>query len=292
MKTLTVITTTYNREYCLKQLYDSLVGQPCKDFIWLIIDDGSTDNTKSIVEKWKRENVIEIEYHYKPNGGMHTARNYAYQMVSTELNTIIDSDDWMAPNAVEKIISFWNENKKDEYAGIIALNCDTSGHILGTRLPHGIKSCSYKDFWKKYKMKGDKKLVYRSELTKLFPYPEFEGEKFYPASYKFYQIDKKYDMLLLNETICVVDYSDNSMTRDKYSQYKTCAFSFMHYRKEMIKLNLGIKSNIKNMIHYVMETSIAKCKFDREILKNPLFFLCFIPGKLFHAYLKNTNRKY
>lgn len=82
------------------------MGQPCKDFIWLIIGDGSTDNTKSIVEKWKRENVIEIEYHYKSKGGMYTARNYAYQVVSTELNTIIVSDDWIVPNAVEKIISF------------------------------------------------------------------------------------------------------------------------------------------------------------------------------------------
>ena len=93
LKTLTVITTTYNRAYCLEQLYQSLISQQNNDFIWLVIDDGSTDNTKELIDKWQHEGLVEIEYYYKQNGGMHTARNLAYEKVHTELNTIIDSDE-------------------------------------------------------------------------------------------------------------------------------------------------------------------------------------------------------
>ena len=292
MKRITVITTTFNRAYCLKKLYDSLVEQKCKNFIWLIIDDGSTDNTKQIVENWKNNNLIEIEYVYKENGGMHTARNLAYRLVHTELNTIIDSDDWMAPDAVENIISYWDNNKDNRFAGMITLNRDPDGRIIGSDLPKGINFCSYKDFWKKYHMKGDKKLVYRSELTKQFPYPEYENEKFYPAATKFYLIDQSYYMLVCDITTCIVDYNDNSMTRDKYAQYKTCANSFMDYRKVMIGIDLGLKENTKNMIHYIMEMSIAKAKPDQTLLKMPLFYFCYIPGKLFYRYITRTKKKY
>lgn len=292
MKTLTVITTTYNRANCLDKLYNSLLDQECKDFVWLVIDDGSTDDTKTKIEEWKKDDLIEIQYAYKENGGMHTARNLGYKMVNTELNTIIDSDDWMAPDAVRKIIDFWNKNKDDKYAGIITLNRDPSGDVIGTDLPDNLKSCSYKDFWKKYHMQGDKKLVYRSELTKLYPYPEFDGEKFYPAASKFYQIDGTYDMLIANITTCIVDYNEDSMTRNKYAQYKNCPKSFLHYRRLMMNYNLGVIDNIKNMILYIMALCVAKERVDRTIPNKKLFCLCYLPGKVFYHYIMNTNKKY
>lgn len=292
MKTLTVITTTYNRAYCLEQLYQSLISQQNNDFIWLVIDDGSTDNTKELIDKWQHEGLVEIEYYYKQNGGMHTARNLAYEKVYTELNTIIDSDDWMAPDAVDNIITFWNKNKDEKHAGMITLNRNPDGEVVGSDMPDNVTSCSYIDFWKKYNMKGDKKLVYRSELTKQYPYPEFENEKFFPASLKFYLIDKDYDIFLCNFTTCIVDYNDDSMTRDKYAQYKSCPLGFMYYRREMLKFNTGFKTKVKNMLHYIMEYSIAKTPIDKEMLSSPLFYFCFIPGKMFYYYITRTKRKY
>lgn len=292
MKTLTIITTTYNRSCFLDKLYNSLLSQKCKDFIWLVIDDGSTDDTESKVLGWQENREIEIEYFYKKNGGMHTARNLGYDLVHTELNTIIDSDDWVAPDAIQNIIDFWSANKAEQFAGMITLNRDPDGRVIGTDLPKNLKSCSYKDFWKKYHMQGDKKLVYRSELTKQFSYPEYEGEKFYPAATKFYLIDKSYDMLIANITTCIVNYNDNSMTRNKYAQYKTCAHSFMDYRKVMIDIDLGIKENSKNMVHYIMEMNFAREKPDKEMLKKPLFYLCYLPGKIAYLYISRTSKKY
>lgn len=95
MKKITVFTPTYNRAYTLSKCYKSLKQQTCKDFVWLIIDDGSTDNTQELVEEWITENEIEIQYHYQKNQGMHGAHNTAYELIETELNVCIDSDDYM-----------------------------------------------------------------------------------------------------------------------------------------------------------------------------------------------------
>ena len=293
MKTLTVITTTYNRDYCLHQVYDSLVSQKSKDFIWLVIDDGSTDSTKCLVEKWIAENKIEIQYYYKPNGGMHTARNMAYEKVNTELNVIIDSDDWMAENAVEKIVSFWNSNKRDDIAGFFSLNVTPNGDIVGTGMPKDIHECHYHEFWGKYQMKGDKKLVYRSDLTKMFPYPEFKGEKFFPPDYKFLSIDQNYKMLIMNDVVCVVDYNDDSMSRDKFAQYKNSARGFAYYRNEVSKISRNPRFIIRQMVHYIAESKMAgERRYIRSVHRKGYALLCLAPGIALYHYLQRTRRKY
>ena len=106
MQTLTVFTPAYNRAHTIGRTYKSLCSQKCKDFVWLIVDDGSTDNTAELVKDWmSKDNGFEIQYIYKENGGMHTAHNVAYRNIHTELNTCIDSDDALSENAVEKIMA-------------------------------------------------------------------------------------------------------------------------------------------------------------------------------------------
>ena len=129
MALLTVFTPAYNRASTLPRTYQSLCEQECKDFIWLIVDDGSSDNTRELVEGWKnQDNGFEIQYIYKKNGGMHTAHNVAYENIHTELNVCIDSDDRLSENAIEKIIDFWNENGSEKYAGIIG--CEKNKNCL------------------------------------------------------------------------------------------------------------------------------------------------------------------
>lgn len=106
MQTLTVFTPAYNRAHTIGRTYKSLCSPKCKDFVWLIVDDGSTDNTAELVKDWmSKDNGFEIQYIYKENGGMHTAHNVAYRNIHTELNTCIDSDDALSENAVEKIMA-------------------------------------------------------------------------------------------------------------------------------------------------------------------------------------------
>ena len=130
---LTVFTPTYNRAHTLPRTYDSLKKQDCFCFEWLIIDDGSNDGTDKLVEEWMKENnPFKIRYIYKKNGGMHTAYNTAYDNIDTELNVCIDSDDCLAPGAARKIAEAWKIMKEYGYAGLIGLDADMKGNIIGT----------------------------------------------------------------------------------------------------------------------------------------------------------------
>ena len=212
--TLTIFTPAYNRAYTLHLCYESMLRQKNKDFEWLIVDDGSTDNTKELVEKWmKADNGFKIRYIYKENGGMHTAHNTAYENIDTELNMCIDSDDYLTDDAVEKILSFWGKNKDEKYGGIITLDIFQNGEIIGKKLPEQ-KSIAYNDYYE-YGGKGDKKVIYRTDvITKYPPYPEYKGEKFVGLCYKYLLADQEYPLLIMNEPICVVEYLEDGSTRN------------------------------------------------------------------------------
>lgn len=107
MKTLTVFTPTFNRAECLRRCYESLLRQTCRDFVWLVVDDGSSDGTADLVREWQRAGHLEIRYHYQENGGMHTAHNAAYRLMDTELNVCLDSDDLMTEDAVASLLELW-----------------------------------------------------------------------------------------------------------------------------------------------------------------------------------------
>lgn len=293
MKTLTVITTTYNRAYCLNQVYESLLRQTRDDFVWMIVDDGSTDDTSEIVQRWMKEKKIEIIYYFKQNGGMHSARNYAYERVETELNVIVDSDDWLTDNAVELIVDYWREHGNQEYYGMSSYNVDIKGEIIGSAFPQGVVAAKMMDLDGKYRIAGDKKLILRSDLSKKYPFPEFPGEKFFPASYKYYLLDQDYSLLLLNKAVGIVDYNQDSMTFDKYSQYRTCSKGFSYFRNEIIPILSNSKMRLSFAVHYVAESRFAKDKhFIRHAKKRGLVLLAYLPGTALYIYLKKTKRKY
>ena len=106
---LTIITPTYNRENTLKNAYHSLLDQTNKDFEWLIIDDGSKDNTKKLVKEFIKENKITITYHYKENGGKHTALNEGIKKAKGDYILILDSDDTLTKDAVHLVLTSWKK---------------------------------------------------------------------------------------------------------------------------------------------------------------------------------------
>lgn len=285
VKKLTIFTPTYNRAYCLNNCYQSLIRQTCHDFIWLIVDDGSTDNTKSLVNKWKKENLIEILYHYQENQGMHGAHNTAYELIQTELNVCIDSDDYMPKQAVEKIITMWNEYGNERVSGIIGLDCYTNGKIIGSKIPEDLECSTLFDLYYKYGVTGDKKLVYRTELTKLYPYPLFQGEKYVGLAYKYYMIDQNYKMLLMNEFLCCVEYLPDGSSLNMLNQYRRNPRGFSFYRKELMKLSFGSRAfKFKQAIHYVSSNLMFKnWRFLADsphkgltALASPIGFLVFL----------------
>ncbi|WP_176584724.1 glycosyltransferase family 2 protein [Priestia megaterium] len=292
MKKLTVFTPTYNRAYCIHQCYESLKRQTCKDFIWLIIDDGSTDNTKGIIKGWIDENIIQIKYHWQDNQGMHGAHNTAYNLIDTELNVCIDSDDYMPDDAVEKIIDTWKKYGSNEVSGIIALDANHKNEIIGTRLPQHIKRSTLFDLYNKYGVTGDKKLVYRTELTKQYPYPLFENERYVGLAYKYHMIDKQYEMILMNEIICCVEYLEDGSSRNMLNQYRKNPRGFAFYRKEMMKLPFASLSfKYRQAIHYVSSSLIGKNRnFLQDTPSKGLTLLAMPLGIALYFYIITKTR--
>lgn len=286
MVTLTVFTPTYNRAYTLNNCYESLKRQSSDDFEWLIIDDGSTDNTKELVAGWVEENVITIRYIYKENGGMHSGYNTAYDNITTELAVCIDSDDYMTDDAVETIISFWNENKHYDIAGIVGLNITQNGQIIGKPLPDQKKMKVY-DYYNRLGGRGDKKMVYRPELIRPFRSPEFKGERLFPTAYKYFMVDLNYDMLVLDKPLCVVEYMPDGFTNNIIKQYKKNLKSFIFYRRFIMDYpNATFFHRFKFAIHYVAECLLAKEKNWFSNSQHKILVLFAVPiGFILYAYL-------
>lgn len=285
--TLTVFTPTYNRAYTIHKCYESLKRQTNKDFMWLVIDDGSTDNTKEIIDGYINEGIIDIKYIYQENQGMHGAHNTAYKNIDTELNVCIDSDDYMPNDAVEKIIKFWNENKRDDLAGIAGLDSYEDGSIIGTRFPENLKESTLFDLYRKEGVKGDKKLVYRTELTKNYPYPIFEGEKYVGLAYKYTKIDETHKLALVNEVLCVVEYMEDGSSKNMLKQYRKNPKGFAFFRVENMKNpKASIIFKFKENIHYVSSSIISKnTNFIKESPEKMLTILAIPFGIVLWSYI-------
>ena len=292
MPLITVFTPTFNRAYCLHKCYESLLRQKNKNFCWMIIDDGSTDNTAELVAKWQGEpNGFEIRYIQKENGGLHTGYNEAIKNADTELMICIDSDDYLTDTAVEDIVSFWSEYGSVEFGGIIGLDVYENGDVIA-QLPQDRKSINSIDLlMKKYKgiKDGDRKLVIRTELYKqVAPMQSFGEEKNFNPHYMHLQIAKKYDYLVLNKPLCVVEYQQEGMANNILKQFYNSPNSFAQTRRLYMSFEQASFGFIfRQCIHYVSSCRIAKMKHIVSASPKPICTLLAYPfGVLLESYIK------
>ncbi|WP_282937454.1 glycosyltransferase family 2 protein [Paenibacillus sp. RC67] len=290
--TLTIFTPTFNRAYTLHLCYESLKRQTSKDFVWLIIDDGSTDQTEQLVQSWISEGCVPIRYHYQENQGMHGAHNSAYELIDTELNVCIDSDDFMADDAVERIVTFWGIFGSARYAGIVGLDAAPNGDIIGTKMPDDIPTSTLSDLYGKHRVKGDKKLVYRSDLTrKSPPYPIFPDEKYCPLSYKYIFIDQEHPLLIMNEILCYVEYLDDGSSMNIIKQYRKNPRGFLFFRKVAMKYAPTFKEKFRESMHYV--SSNLMIRNHRFLIESPCKWTTMLAapfGLLLYLYISNTSK--
>lgn len=285
-KTLTIFTPTYNRAHTIRRTYKSLCMQTCKDFEWLVIDDGSTDNTRQLIEEWVAEKKIPIRYIYQENQGMHGAHNTAYKNIHTELNTCIDSDDWMPDDAVEKIVCFWKKYGSNRYAGIIGLDAKKDGAIIGKKFPENLKETTLRGYYEDLSGSGDKKLVYRTSVICNIPeYPLFEGERYVGLAYKYNLVDEQYPLLTSNDVYVIVDYQDDGSSRGMWRQYWNNPKGFAFLRKFDMQQTRSWKRKLMDNIHYVSHS--IRCRNGRFLQESPmkgLTLLSLLPGVMLYLF--------
>lgn len=323
MTLLTIFTPTYNRKHTIGRTYKSLLKQTCKDFKWLIIDDGSNDGTREwvlslgpkieeqgIAYDWMgrplnkttldhfviESNGLEIEYVCKENGGLYTGYNVAYDLIHTELCVCIDSDDYLPKDAVEKNASAWNALPKVqrlEAAGVVGLdyNCINEKPIGGC-------FCMYNKLVWNFELHhlGDVKYVFRTKLmNQVAPQIGFKGEKDFNPHYMQMQVLDKYKILVVNENFCWVEYQTgkDSMSQAIFKQYKRSPRSYARYRLMELEMKKGI-SVIRKLCLHAHYVSACIFAHDREWLKNSsnkLLTLAMIPlGCCYNLFIRYKAR--
>ena len=291
MKILTVFTPTFNRANTLVRLYESLCRQTSDAFEWIIIDDGSTDNTEDVVKTWLKEQKFPIRYIKKENGGLHTGYTTAIANMNTELNVCIDSDDYMPDDAVQIIVDTWErECRGKNLAGIIGLDYRLDKTANGGEF---IKEGPF-HFYEIAKFHiGDDKKVCRTDLLKaLPPMPVFKGEKNFNPIYYYLQVDAKYKFFVINKNLCFIDYQDDGMSANLYHQFRNSPHSFAQLRRLYMSMTYftWIK-HFRNAVHYV-----SSCIFGHEwdmLFTSPRPFTTFlaIPGGLIlNIYIRYKTR--
>ena len=256
MNKITIFTPTYNRAYTLQRLYDSLVKQTDKTFIWLIVDDGSTDNTHELVQQFINENKIQIKYHYQDNAGKSQAQNCALELTDTEIFAGVDSDDFLAFDAVEKINYHWEQAKtKSGCIGLIACKCAESVEnsltkINAKKIPED-KLFTVKEAYSSGAIKGDAWMIYKTSEIKKFPFPKFDGEKFVPEAYLYDKLDQVGTLYFANEKIYIAEYLPDGYTAGMEALNYKNANGYFAYISQRLPLDKRFKDIVIDIACYI-----------------------------------------
>jgi glycosyltransferase involved in cell wall biosynthesis len=214
--TFTVFTATFNRAHTLHRAYEDLCQQTYRDFEWLIVDDGSTDDTASLVGVWAKEAPFTIRYVHQENRGKHVAFNRGVELARGKLFLSLDSDDGCVRQALERFKWHWDQispTARDAFSGVAALSADQFGHLNGNRFPSDVFDSDSLESKYRYKIAGDKWGFSRIEVLKQFPFPEPPGLKFVPESVVWFKIARVYRIRYVNEVLLTYWTSDSPGTR-------------------------------------------------------------------------------
>jgi glycosyltransferase involved in cell wall biosynthesis len=214
--TFTVLTPTYNRAHTLVKVYECLERQTFRDFEWLIVDDGSSDSTNYLVTSWLKGTDLAIRYIKQPNGGKHTALNRGIQEAKGEFTTILDSDDILEDDALERFLAAWQsipEDQRQNYCGVAGLCQDEKGKILGHELPQTTLDSDAIEITYTYRLGDDRHGMNRTEVLRQFPFPVFQGERFLTESVVWNRLALEYKIRYINQVVCIKEYLEGGLTR-------------------------------------------------------------------------------
>ena len=274
---ITVCTPTYNRAHLLNKLYTSLKKQNYNSFQWIIVDDGSTDDTEAIVNEFIKENNINIRYIKKKNGGKHTALNIGIDNAEGELFWIVDSDDYIIDDALKYIWNKWCELKdKKDFAGLSALRGYENKKVIGTTVNEEYIDADVLTYRYKYRVLGDKSEVYRTDILKKYKFPEYREEKFLTEAVVWNRIaNDGYKIRWFNKVIYICEYLEGGLTNTSDKNIMDSWQGTTLYYKELLRYKqVPLKDKILNgaraYLHYCYEKGIG-FKGIFNITKNPLY---------------------
>jgi glycosyltransferase involved in cell wall biosynthesis len=277
MKLLTILTPTYNRANLLRNAYESLLRQTNKDFYWLIIDDGSSDNTRELIAEFQKENLLQIQYEHKENGGKHTALNIGFDLADSDLILILDSDDYLTDDAVQTVADKWKKWRDQPNIGQICFLSRYPGGKILHKPP-----CTDEYIYKQKKgnsfekLKGDMCNVLRTSAIKKYKFPVFENEKYIGLSVLYNKYRRIYDSVYYHDVIYVAEYQPEGLSKSGRILRIKNPLGGMLYANERIKNDYKIKTRFKSAVLFGVYSFFSKTKVSQMLRKSNAPFLSFI----------------
>lgn len=265
-KRITIFTPTYNRRSTLIRLYESLLAQTCKDFSWVIVDDGSTDDTEEVVHSWTSDNKLDIVYFKQSNQGKPMAHNKGVELADSELFVCVDSDDYLCPKAIQEILSVWGEARINDI-GIIAFRGTSNSPI--TRIKHIPKGnrTSLKNAYDNLGMVGDTMLIYRTSIICKYRFPKIQGEKFVPEAYLYDKLDSEGNMILFPNVVYISEYLNDGYTRNMYRLLANNPRGYIEFINNRLKIDSSFSCKFFDSIRYVAMAKVI----NLSIIKHAVY---------------------
>jgi glycosyltransferase involved in cell wall biosynthesis len=250
---VTVFTPTYNRAAYLLKVFKSLLQQTFKDFEWVIVDDGSIDDTSVIIDNLQLTNdkFFPIRYFYQENGGKHRAINRGVKEAKGELFLILDSDDMLPPNSLERIDFYYQQIKDDNsFGGVCGYMAHHDGTVIGKGCDIDVLDTNSIDLRYKYHVEGDMLEVFRTSVLKEIPFPEISNEKFVPEALVWNRIARKYKLRVFHEVVYFRDYLEGGLTDKIVKIRMNSPIASMMTYAEMTEFNIPFFAKLKAAINY------------------------------------------
>lgn len=295
MPELTIITATYNRAECLEKCWKSLISQTDQNFQWLIVDDGSTDQTEERVRYFQDETPdMHISYIYKENGGKHTALNASHPYIEGRYIVTLDSDDTFTPDAVELLLKTWHKYGNNEEVGQVIF---LKGFSKDSPICYVEHEDTPVDTLKEPRIGTagrDCCDSYRTELFTRHPFPEFPGERFIGEGSAFLFIELECKGVYINKVIYLCDYRDDGLTKAGRKMRILNPLGGRYNSKVYMDKRLPLKMRVKKGILYSCYSSFAGIGLMKSVEEcdyKILTVLTYIPGKIMFHYWKNRYLK-
>lgn len=278
---ITIFTATYNRAYILPLLYGSLLNQSNMNFEWIVVDDGSTDDTKQLIEHYIQDNKIAIRYFYQSNQGKHVAINKGVSNARGILFTVVDSDDLLFDNAVEVLINKYAliQNKPDVAAIVSARRDknDVNKRMTNAKIPLPDLVLFPSILRDKYGIKGEFSFTFKTQVLKEFPFPVFEGEKFMKESVVYRRIAKQYKNLYIQEPIDKCEYLPDGLSVRYWSLMKEnpqgAALSF----SELAKSSISFREKVTALnMYWDFEKDNHRSTIQQKLFNVPTLLMCLV----------------
>lgn len=281
MPLLTIFTPTYNRAHILGRLYESLKNQDCSDFAWLIVDDGSDDNTEELVQRWQVENKVSISYHRQENSGKSQAHNKGVELTQTELFVCVDSDDFLTSDAVSEIKAIWSNNQESDTGILFGKKSEEQKVTIFPRAELLKESrTTLRDAYDKYGLRGDTMLVFRTSTIKRFYFPKFDDEKFVPEAYLYDLIDQCGSLIVCNKYLYVCEYLQDGYTNNMARLLANNPHGYLAFIRQRINFDSTFSYIFWDSVRYIsMALVVMSLTQSIKNARYPIIaFLALLPG--------------